>query len=324
VLRLKAVDKGIEFKVELPPDSTNHYLGDSLRIRQILFNLVGNAVKFTRHGSVSVVVSELATGLRVEIRDTGVGIPEQAMDKLFTNFAQVDASTSRKFGGTGLGLAICKRLVEGMGGTIGVHSTLAQGSIFWIELPLAKATRDPTRTNSNFGELRQMQLIPPAGVPVAAESPSVVGAVASAAPSATSATEMGVLVVEDHPINQKLATVLLERMGFKVTLAVDGAKGVEAAALTQYAFILMDVQMPVLNGYEATRAIRAGAGPNAKTPIIALTANAMQGDKDACLAAGMDDFLTKPFSKEALADCIRRLVALPNPSANEAIGVPGA
>ena len=290
ILSLKALDKGIGFRVDIPPALDVGYLGDSLRIRQILFNLLGNAIKFTKQGEVVLEVRAAEVGLRFNVRDTGIGIPSEAVDKLFSNFVQVDASTSRQFGGTGLGLVICKRLVEGMGGTIGVDSQLDAGSCFWFELPLA---RDPNNAAASL----------PAGETTPGEA-------SGQTPLAAKDEEpLKILLVEDHPINQKLATALLTRLGHNVELAQNGVEAVEAASKSVYALILMDVQMPVMNGFEATRLIRGGSGPNAGTPIIALTANAMQSDKDACLDAGMDDFLTKPFSKQGLAECMQRLLS---------------
>ncbi len=294
ILNMKAQDKGIGFHVHLPQETQTDYIGDSLRIRQILFNLVGNAVKFTSHGEVNVTVIAVASGLRFEVRDSGVGIPENALGKLFTNFVQVDASTSRKFGGTGLGLVICKKLVEGMQGRIGVQSTLGQGSLFWFELPLAKVDLKPVNPVSG-----RIDLAETAALEATPNKPS-------------NGTRMAVtdavriLLVEDHPINQRLAMVLLGKLGYQVDLAKDGAEGVMAAQLRPYSLILMDVQMPILNGFEATQQIRAGAGPNKATAIVALTANAMQSDKDACFEVGMNGFLTKPFSKEGLMEIVAR------------------
>jgi len=289
VLHMKAHDKGIGFHVKLPQEAqTDYYMGDSLRVRQVLFNLLGNAVKFTQQGEVSLTVQTIDQGLRFEVQDSGLGIPQEAMGKLFSNFVQVDTSTSREFGGTGLGLVICKKLVEGMHGRIGVESTLGQGSLFWFELPLAK-------TSSKSGSKESAPALE-AAPPDLAEQCSEIPASESIA----------ILLVEDHPINQKLAMVLLKRLGYQVDLAKDGAQGVAAAQSRPYALILMDVQMPVMNGFEATQQIRAGDGPNKATPIVALTANAMQSDKDACFAVGMTDFLTKPFSKEGLSDILAR------------------
>ena len=286
VLQLKAHDKGLGFHVQVPQEAQDTYIGDSLRMRQILFNLVGNAIKFTHQGEVSLRVASITKGLRFEIRDTGIGIPQAALDKLFSVFVQVDTSTTRRFGGTGLGLAICKKLVEGMHGRIGVQSTQDQGSLFWFELPLAKAASKPDATGPTVAR-------PDAATPNGAAQDVVAGAIS-------------ILLVEDHPINQKLASVLLQRLGYQVNLANDGAQAVLAAQSRAYDLILMDVQMPVMNGFEATQKIRAGTGPNKTTPIVALTANAMQSDKDACYDAGMNDFLTKPFSKVGLAQVLER------------------
>ena len=315
VLGIKAQDKGVAFQVSLTTPAGAEYIGDSLRIRQILFNLVGNAVKFTLQGEVRLNVTPQPGGLRFEIRDTGIGIAPEALDKLFNNFAQVDSSTSRKFGGTGLGLVICKKLVQGMGGTIGVHSEPGAGSTFWFELPLPAVPRAaaPVQGRSTAqppaitapGELGGAS---PASserdAQVAGQLPGPVPAPADAPASAPAPAHF--LLVEDHPINQKLAMVMLQRMGYSVDLAQNGALGAAAANERRYALILMDVQMPVMNGFEATRAIRASGGPNATTPIVALTANAMQSDKDACFAAGMNDFLTKPFSRDGLTEIIER------------------
>ncbi len=295
-LQVKAEDKNVSLQIELPKDKGEQYIGDSLRIRQILFNLVGNAIKFTQHGEVRISITDIASHLRFEIRDTGIGIPEDALGKLFSNFVQVDASTSRKFGGTGLGLVICKKLVEGMAGHMGVESIAGQGSLFWFELPLAKVPSEPSK--ATLQETSQ-------------QSPATRAEVMPAANHAENANEPGsvmlsVLLVEDHPINQQLAKTLLSRLGHRVTVASDGMQGVEAAGKDKYDLILMDVQMPVMNGFEATKNIRSGTGPNARTPIVALTANAMQSDKDACFEAGMDDFLTKPFSKTDLMEALHR------------------
>lgn len=296
VLRIRAEDKGIEFKVHLPENGSMTYVGDSLRIRQVLFNLVGNAVKFTNHGKVAVTVIRTAHGLRFEVQDTGIGISTDGLGRIFSNFVQVDSSTSRKFGGTGLGLVISQKLVEGMQGQIGVSSELGRGSCFWFELPLAQ---QPQMAGTSSAEDQPIDLN---GSGTSSSGSSMAPAYpGSPNPTARAEIKRGVvLLVEDNPINQKIATIMLQRMGFEVDQAEDGLKGVEAALNKHYDFILMDVQMPNMNGFDATRAIRSGSGPNAKTKIIALTANAMQSDKEACLKAGMDDFLTKPFNKEGL------------------------
>ena len=310
VLAMKAQDKGITLQVELPQQVSADYRGDGFRIRQVLFNLVGNAIKFTAQGGVRLAIRPTAHGLRFEVQDSGIGIPPVALAKLFTNFMQVDTSTSRQYGGTGLGLVICKRLVEGMQGRIGVQSELGQGSLFWFELPLEPlpARAQPEDAPAGAGMVEAAPSLAPQNAapdPPPASDP----AKGVSIPASDSAAAAAILLVEDHPINQKLAMTLLKTAGYRVELAADGAQAVAAAQTQTYAAILMDVQMPVMNGFEATRAIRSGAGPNAKTPIIALTANAMQSDKDACLDAGMDDFLTKPFSKDGLVEVLARFTA---------------
>ena len=309
VLRIRAQDRGIGFKVVLPPHGSVDYVGDSLRIRQVLFNLVGNAVKFTKHGEVRLAVSTTPRGLRFEVQDSGIGISKDGLHKLFSNFVQVDSSTSRKFGGTGLGLVICKKLVEGMQGSIGVESELGKGSCFWFELPLEQV--DSKVSESTFDLPDGGWAYKYTGLP-AQTVPGTLEAIPDGPIGKATRVEddrLPMLLVEDHPINQKLALVLLQRLGYTVELAEDGEQGVKAANSKRYALILMDVQMPVMNGFDATRTIRSGGGLNADTVIIALTANAMQSDKDACMEAGMNDFLTKPFSKEGLAECIQRNLA---------------
>jgi signal transduction histidine kinase/CheY-like chemotaxis protein len=291
LLRGKAKEKGIDFVVDIAPDVSAAYVGDSLRIRQILLNLAGNAVKFTERGEVRMKVNQLPAGLRFEVIDTGIGIAAEARDKLFSNFSQVDASISRKYGGTGLGLVISKRLVEGMGGSIGVDSSDRPGSRFWFQLPLqtsAETSAEPAPTQSSAVQelpATESSLLP--GTPMESFTPRI-------------------LLVEDNKINQKVALALLSRLGYSVDLAENGLEAVAAAASERYALILMDMQMPVMDGLEATRRIRSSEGVNVNCPIIALTANAMQSDQDACREAGMNDFLSKPFSRDLLVACFLR------------------
>ena len=294
LLTPRVKEKGIRLDIKVDDGLGGYYLGDGLRVRQVLLNLVGNAVKFTEHGSVTVHLSKAEKGLHFDVKDTGTGIPTDGLSRLFASFSQVDASTTRRFGGTGLGLAISKRLVEGMGGAIGVDSTEGQGSRFWFVLPLA-AGNDPhddaamTETASSAH----------------AQDASTLKSSATAVTSGPA----HILLAEDHAVNQKLAMALLSRLGYTVDLAENGAAAVAAAAARPYAVILMDMQMPEMDGLEATRRIRAQTGPNQSTYIIALTANAMQSDKDACSAAGMNDFLSKPFNRESLALCIAKGLA---------------
>jgi signal transduction histidine kinase/CheY-like chemotaxis protein len=294
LLTPRVKEKGIRLDIKVDDGLGGYYLGDGLRVRQVLLNLVGNAVKFTEHGSVTVHLSKAEKGLHFDVEDTGTGIPTDGLSRLFASFSQVDASTTRRFGGTGLGLAISKRLVEGMGGAIGVDSTEGQGSRFWFVLPLA-AGNDPhddaamTETASSAH----------------AQDASTLKSSAAAVTSGPA----HILLAEDHAVNQKLAMALLSRLGYTVDLAENGAAAVAAAAARPYAVILMDMQMPEMDGLEATRRIRAQTGPNQSTYIIALTANAMQSDKDACSAAGMNDFLSKPFNRESLALCIAKGLA---------------
>ncbi len=299
LLKGRARDKGIAFNVELALDGADAFVGDSLRIRQVLLNLAGNAVKFTEQGEVRVKVARLAKGLRFEVSDTGIGIPEQARNRLFNNFSQVDASTSRKFGGTGLGLVISKRLIEGMGGRIGIESVEGKGSCFWFELPLEATSADALEESGP----RDLATAPAAPLQAQAPAPE-----AGPSGSAEAQERPRILLVEDNKINQKLALAMLTRLGQSVDLAENGREAVVAADRQRYALILMDMQMPELDGPEATRQIRAGTGPNKGSPIVALTANAMQADQQVCRDAGMDDFLTKPFSRDVLVACLARWI----------------
>jgi signal transduction histidine kinase/HPt (histidine-containing phosphotransfer) domain-containing protein/ActR/RegA family two-component response regulator len=253
--------------------------GDPTRLRQLLSNLLTNAVKFTERGGITLNVVRLASRpedarvwLRFSVRDTGIGIAPEAAARLFQPFVQADQSTTRRFGGSGLGLVICKQLVELMGGSISVDSTVNQGSTFTAELPFAEAS-----------------------APIAAR----------AAGDASQHTLAGrVLVAEDNPVNQAVIEAMLGRIGITATIVDNGAAAVELVAQSAFDLVLMDCQMPVMDGYAATAAIRALPGPQAAVPIIALTANALPADRQHCLDVGMNDYLSKPVGLEPLASCL--------------------
>ena len=286
LLTVKATEKGITLKVDIQPKASGCFIGDSLRIRQILLNLTGNAIKFTAQGDVKINILRTSSGVRFEVTDTGIGIPAKSLDRLFASFTQVDASTTRRFGGTGLGLAISKSLAEGMGGIIGVTSQEDIGSCFWFELPMAAVEKPQYTAENSAGTLASQ---------TAAERSSL-----------ESHEKFRLLLIEDNKINQKLALALLARLGYETDLAENGVEAVKSATEVQYSLILMDVQMPEMDGLEATRQIRALATINSSVPIVALTANAMESDREACLSAGMNDFLSKPFSRDSLALCLDR------------------
>ncbi|WP_371322403.1 ATP-binding protein [Dechloromonas sp. ZY10] len=279
-----ARDKGLRFAVDISPElAARPLLGDSLRLSQILLNLTGNAIKFTREGSVTVRVR--ATGeqaetltLRFDICDTGIGIPPEIQARLFTSFEQGDNSTTRQYGGTGLGLAICKRLVGLMQGEIGVQSEEQHGACFWFTLPLGK------------------------GHPLPATGLATMPSGAEASLRRQHAGQR-VLLVEDDPLNAEITSTLLRVFGLQASLAENGAEAVACAASEDFDLILMDVQMPVMNGLAATQAIRQGSR-NRQTPILALTANAFDEDRQRCLDAGMNAHLAKPVSPETLAQLL--------------------
>lgn len=277
----RAEEKGVHLNLELPADLANRMVrGDPVRLGQILLNLAGNAVKFTdAGGSVTLrafVQRERRDRLRIrmEVQDTGIGIQPQDQKRLFMAFEQADGSTTRRYGGTGLGLAISKRLVELMGGAIGIDSTPGVGSTFWLELPMrlsanARVLSDPGAADSAFASLRARH----AGIRV--------------------------LLAEDDLVNQEVGRALLEEAGLVVDVADNGRSAVALARSQTFAIILMDVQMPELNGLEAARAIRSDSR-NADVPILAVTANAFGEDREDCIAAGMDDHVAKPIDPEGL------------------------
>jgi CheY-like chemotaxis protein len=270
-----------------------HVIGDAGLLRQVLVNLVSNAVKFTERGEVTVSIEPAAApgatpggaSVRFTVRDTGIGIPADKQRAIFEPFTQADGSTSRRYGGTGLGLTISRRLVEMMGGRLEVASEPGHGAAFSFELPFDLHTA-----------------VVPAGSPAAEQVPP--------RPHSVTARPLTVLVAEDNPVNQRLATAILRRRGHQVVLAADGLKAVELARTSPVDVILMDVQMPGMNGFEATAALRATeAGGARHTPIVALTAHALNGDRERCLEAGMDDYVTKPLQADRLIEIVERVAA---------------
>jgi signal transduction histidine kinase/ActR/RegA family two-component response regulator len=284
-LRVRAQAKGLELNTQYSGALNNFLIGDPNRLRQVLTNLVGNAIKFTAKGSVTVGWERTTTGradsFRFWISDTGIGIAPDKQRTVFEAFTQADSSTTRTHGGTGLGLTISNTLVRLMGSEIHLQSTPEQGSTFEFTIRMKIGKPLPVLSHA----------------PDESEGPSL-----NPGTEATAAPCLNVLLVEDHVINQKLAISLIERAGHQVTLACNGEEGLHAAMRQDFDLIFMDMQMPVMDGLEATRAIRAFevAHERKRVRIVAMTANAMASDQEACELAGMDAFLSKPFKADAL------------------------
>ncbi len=288
----RAEARGLTLTTHLPPHVPHNLIGDPGRIRQILVNLIGNAVKFTERGGIVLDVaishetSESAL-LAISVTDTGIGIAESALPSLFKEFSQLDSSVARRFGGTGLGLAICKRLLDGMGGQITVESQLGVGSCFRFTLPLQK---DPALRADE--PIRDTE----AGDPITFHDGG------------------RILLAEDNATNQLIVTATLEKMGLRVDAVANGAEAVAAVRTIPYDLVLMDMQMPEMDGLEATRLIRQLSTKAAEIPIIGLTANAFKEDHDRCLAVGMQAIITKPFRWRDLAQTLAPYLHQADPS----------
>jgi signal transduction histidine kinase len=280
-----AVQRGLALNLRIPDDMRGLQVqGDPTRIRQILVNLVGNALKFTEQGRVSIEAQWQSLDHELlwftcSVRDSGIGISSESLELMFNAFQQADSSISRRYGGTGLGLPIARTLAERMGGTLRAQSEEGRGSVFTLEIPLAlykqalPALTTPRALNGKgHGEGRN------------------------------------VLLVEDNPVNQTVIEAMLRSLGFTVSVASDGAQAVRSAEGSDFEVILMDCRLPIIDGYEATRQIRLLPG-RSEVPIIALTANALQGDRETCLSAGMNDYLAKPFKRNDLQQILQRWVS---------------
>ncbi|WP_345793287.1 response regulator [Thauera sp. JM12B12] len=426
--------KGVELVADIAGDARLSLRGDPFRIRQVVTNLISNAVKFTPHGEIVVRLRTLEQNantcrLRIEVEDTGIGIPLEAQEKIFEQFAQLDGSTTRQYGGTGLGLAICRRLVELMGGRVGVISQPGEGARFWIELALPRGSSSPALLTGDIAlagvkvivvddnptnceilqrqlEAWQMQVTTAAngmeglarmrqaslagepfalavldmhmpqmdGVQVAnaitqapilaatrivvltssyssasahereragilrcvhkpirrAELHEVVCSALRGTPVAATrdvARSTGpafgagrqVLLAEDNPVNQQMAQAMLAKLGIGVSIADNGEQAVRMAATSHFDLVLMDCHMPIMDGYEASAAIRSSEREGQRIPIVALTANVMEGNHHLCLAAGMDDFLAKPYSLAQLRATLERWLTLPQPAERAAV-----
>ncbi len=298
LLSAQARAKGLRTERRISENLPRTVSGDAARLRQILLNLLGNAVKFTSQGFVSLAVQEVSEAdgrlrLRFEVSDSGIGIPPDAQTRLFQPFVQVDSSTTRKFGGTGLGLAISKRLTELMGGEIGCHSKPGHGSTFWFTTLVETLTPAGSPAPRLEG--------PRAPLPAVGTSESRAHAVSSQGSLLRAARPCAIMIVEDNVVNQRIATKLLQKRGHSPSVAVDGVEALALLAESHFDMILMDCSMPRMDGFEATRRIRADeAGSDRHIPIIAMTANAMERDRQRCLSVGMDDYLAKPVRPEQL------------------------
>jgi signal transduction histidine kinase/CheY-like chemotaxis protein len=280
VFRYDADRKRLAIRLDLSPDVPPYIRQDGGRIRQILLNLVSNAVKFTENGSITVKVSLRPNpeSLHVSVIDTGPGISPTDCALLFQPFTQVDSSDARKFGGTGLGLSISRKLAELMGGQIGVDSEVGVGSTFWFWVPFEPATEDQIQKSATALPQLQRQ---------------------------ASASSARILVVEDNLVNQKVALKLLEKLGYPAEAVNNGEEAVQTILRTHFSLVLMDCQMPVMDGFEATRQVRLQESGR-RTPIIALTARALQSDEELCLRCGMDGFVTKPVDLQKLTEVLEQ------------------
>jgi len=283
VVSAAARAKDLEIVVAIEDEIPDLLLGDPGRLRQILLNLLSNSVKFTERGTVRVSLSAGAISepdlllLRASVSDTGIGMSEEAQKRLFQSFSQAETSTTRRYGGTGLGLAITKRLVELMDGEVGVESSPGQGSCFWFTAKLGRGTEPVPDESSQFEE----------GQPCGQNRGNI-------------------LVVEDNRINQKVLSHQLLNLGYSIEVAQNGAEAVAKVKTSRFDLIFMDVQMPVMDGFQATREIRNLGEHSSSVPIVAVTANAFQSEKEKCLSFGMDDYLTKPVDKDRLQEALRR------------------
>jgi two-component system, sensor histidine kinase len=279
--------KGLELSLNIPKDLVMNVVGDPGRLRQILLNLLSNAMKFTQKGKIEIsgrLVEEKNDQVKVyfEVSDSGIGIPEKVIPLLFQPFSQGDTSTTRKFGGTGLGLSICQHLVQMMNGEIGVKSQVGHGSKFWFTLEFKKASKNQISVHAGSQPIK--------------------------------AKFRGrILVVEDNAVNQKVAIAMLERLGHRADLAGSGKEAINLLDQAPYDLILMDCQMPEMDGFEATQLIRAnGSRKNPKDiPIVAMTANAIAGDREKCIRAGMNDYISKPVNFDKLDKTLQQWLVLP-------------
>jgi signal transduction histidine kinase/CheY-like chemotaxis protein len=284
----KAAERGLTLNVDLPSDLPAFIRSDSLRLTQILFNLVSNAMKFTSEGGIRIVIGQTPAvnggiaQLWFEVIDSGMGMTEETMSRLFRNFEQADAGTTRQYGGTGLGLAISRRLAELLGGTLTARSALGIGSTFRLEIPLIEA--------------ESTEEIEPAD----RRAETAIEEKQSA---------LRILLAEDNAVNRRLVELFLQPLGWDLSSVENGADAVEAAELRPFDLILMDMQMPVMSGLDAANAISGGDGPNRKTPIVALTANAFDDQRASWERAGAAGFLTKPINPALMIDTIAKLAA---------------
>jgi PAS domain S-box-containing protein len=283
ILSVRAGEKGLRFQCHVSDETPDAVVGDRTRLQQVLLNFAGNAIKFTEVGEIAISLHGLRhdseASLEFSVRDTGIGIPDSKLEYIFQPFTQADATMTRRFGGMGLGLPISKSLVEMMGGTTWVESEIGKGSNFHFRIRL----------------------------PLAGETPADFGAPPAIAAAAS--RRLRILLAEDNPANQKLATYILQERGHAIDIASDGREAVRMVEQNRYDVILMDLQMPGMDGFEATAAIRKHEGDGRRMPIIAMTAYAMKGDRDRCLAADMDGYLAKPFNMQEVISLVENLAS---------------